>query len=73
MWQFIKTMLSGSSDTSVKRVLAFMCFSFYLSMCFAAFFTTLSEIQVSMSNNIFGMGGGLIVGTMFEKFKFNSK
>jgi hypothetical protein len=73
MWESIKVMFSGKDDTSIKRVLAFMCFQFYFFMCCADFFVRLSDTQISMTNNIFYMGGVLIAGTMLEKYDFKSK
>jgi len=73
MKQFIKEMLSGSDDTSIKRVLAFLCYIWYYGIYATTYFGELSTTQIEMSNNIFYMGGALILGTMFEKFKFNSK
>ena len=73
MKQFIREMLSGKDDTSIKRVLAFICFLYYYVIYATTYFSVLDDTQIMMSNNIFYMGGGLILGTMFEKFNFTTK
>jgi hypothetical protein len=73
MWETIKIMFSGKDDTSIKRVLAFMCFQFYFFMCCMEFIIPLTKNQVDMSNMTIYTGIGLIMGTMAEKFDFKSK